>query len=296
MSVFRPAIIGLLGCRRPAKVAGFVMALIINSVNCESFGPRANVPEDPISECGIVIDPGLMHGNSACAIPNVARTLDTETPRFNVAPQLIERLITPAMCRVALFGGAIFIQAAATLRTATQEICCAHDNLTPAITLTDALAAASFSLSRQPEHGEPSEFFPSEVNWPWPFQGIYPRLIGSALFPRHVSPLAFCLHGQVANPVRMRPACRSFPNTSAAIPARISPFLPNVVAVLAMGTRRTFHITFAVPFATAHAATTLSGCSQDHGILRREFMPSFAMRLHLCLHDGDSTLIRGKSQ
>ena len=95
VSFFRSAIISLLGACCPAQISWFVLAVVLNSVNAVGFTRSgAYVPENPISESLVIIDPWLIHRDPPAAITRIAFFIRVETPSLDACPQFVERSLS----------------------------------------------------------------------------------------------------------------------------------------------------------------------------------------------------------
>ena len=171
MGVFRSAVEGLLGACRPAKIAWPVAIPVVNSVYAVLAGSRPDVRENPISECGVVVDPWLVHGDPATAVARVAAFVRVEAPPLDARPQFVERRLSFtrfAMGTVLTTIRPVFLEmeAPATLRTSVSKSIRPYGNFFPTVAQANTLSVLTFSFRRQPDNGKPSEPLSREVQRP----------------------------------------------------------------------------------------------------------------------------------
>lgn len=167
--VLGPAVIRLLGARRPTKIPWLVVAVVFYSINGEPSWAGSEITENPISECGIVVDPWLVHRDSPATIARVVIFVWVEAASLDARPELIEPFTASAVGRHRVhkaFPGSLSIQTTATFCVTRAKTVRYYNKLLTTVTSTDSLRSLVFPFLRRPNSDESPESLATEVERP----------------------------------------------------------------------------------------------------------------------------------
>lgn len=176
MSVFRSAIKRLFGARRPSKIAGLVVAVVVYSVNAEPAWGWSNIFENPIPECWIIIDPAGVHCDSAAGVARIGFVIRIKAAPFDACPKFVQpRAICSSFSvgrRVSTAIRPVGFKTKATTTfsiTISKEVC-PDGGTAPTLATTNAVRTAvargTRSFSRKTNYGEATKFFTGKVQDP----------------------------------------------------------------------------------------------------------------------------------